>query len=128
MRILLDTHALLWALERNPRLSDRAAEALSDPANQKLVSAVSAYEICLKFALGKLPGAAALAGAFEQEIAAADCTQLPVTVAHAEAAGGLNLFHKDPFDRLLVAQARIEGVPLVSNETVFDRFGVERLW
>jgi PIN domain nuclease of toxin-antitoxin system len=109
-------------------LSARATEVLSDPETEVLVSAVSAYEVCLKHALGKLPGAEALAGAFGQEVAAADCTPLPVTLAHAEAAGKLDLSHKDPFDRLLIAQARVEGIPLVSNENRFDAFGVERIW
>ena len=128
MRVLLDTHALLWMLAGDPQLSARATQVLGDPQTEVLVSAASAYEVCLKHALGKLPGAEALVAAFAQEIAAADCAPLPVTLAHAEAAGKLDLSHKDPFDRLLIAQARVEGIPLVSNETVFDAFGVERLW
>jgi PIN domain nuclease of toxin-antitoxin system len=115
-------------MEDNPRLSGRAAEALAAPDAEMLVSAVSTFEICLKFNLGRLPGSAALAEAFEETIAGIDCTPLPVSLAHAEAAGKLDLSHKDPFDRLLIAQARIERVPLVSNETLFDAFGVERIW
>ena len=99
----------------SPRLPRRVAEALGDPANEKLVSAVSAYEICLKHALGKLPGTAVLATAFAAEIAAIDCTPLPVSLAHAEAAAKLDMTHRDPFDRLLIAQARVEGLVLVSN-------------
>lgn len=128
MRLLLDTHTLLWVAEGNARLSDRAIEALADPANEKLVSAVSAYEICMKHALGKLPGAAALALAFEREIAALDCTPLSVTLAHAETAGRLDLAHRDPFDRLLIAQAQVEDLTLVSNEQLFDGYGIRRLW
>ncbi|MBC7986790.1 MAG: type II toxin-antitoxin system VapC family toxin [Sphingomonadaceae bacterium] len=128
MRLLLDTHALLWVLEDNPRLSRRAAEALASPDAEKLVSAVSAVEICLKFKLGKLPGSAALAEAFAETIAAIDCTPLPVSMEHAALAGLLDIAHKDPFDRLLIAQARIERAPLVSNEALFDAFGVERIW
>jgi PIN domain nuclease of toxin-antitoxin system len=128
LRLLLDTHALLWVLEGNPRLSQRAAEALAAPEVEKLVSAASAFEICLKYKLGKLPGSAPLAEAFEEVIAATDCTSLPISMAHAEAAGKLDLSHKDPFDRLLIAQAQIEQVPLVSNEKLFDNFGVQRLW
>lgn len=128
MRVLLDTHALLWALQGGERLSPLAAEVLGDPETVALVSPVSAYEICLKHALGKLPGAKTLAASFEHEIAAADCVLLPITLAHAEAAGKLDLSHKDPFDRLLIAQAQLERVPLVSNERLFDDFGVERIW
>jgi len=126
--LLLDTHALLWVLEGNPRLSGRAAEALADPTGEKLVSAVSAYEICLKHRLGKLPGAAALALDFAATIADLDCTLLPITLDHAALAGSLDPSHRDPFDRLLIAQARIERVPIVSNEALFDGFGVERIW
>ena len=128
MRLLLDTHALLWVLEDNPRLSRGAAEALASPDAELLVSAVSAFEICLKFKLGKLPGAGALAEAFEATIAALDCIPLPITLAHAETAGKLDLAHKDPFDRLLIAQAWIERVPILSIEEAFDAFGVERIW
>jgi len=128
LRLLLDTHALLWVLEDNPRLSRRAAAALGDPEVEKLVSAVSAFEICRKYELGKLPGAAALAEAFVDTIAAIDCTPLPISLAHAALAGGLDIAHKDPFDRLLIAQARFERVPIVSNEKLFDAFGVERIW
>lgn len=128
MRLLLDSHTLLWVLEGNPRLSRRAAAALADPEAEKLVSAASAFEICLKYKLGKLPGSAALAEAFAKTIAAIECTPLPITLTHAEAAAKVDLVHKDPFDRLLIAQARIERVPIVSNEKLFDKFGVQRIW
>jgi PIN domain nuclease of toxin-antitoxin system len=128
LRLLLDTHALLWVIEGNPRLSRRAAEAINAPDAEMLVSAVSAFEICLKFRLGKLPGSAALAERFAATIASLDCTPLPVTIAHASLAGSLDIAHKDPFDRLLIAQARIERVPMVSNEKLFDAFGVKRIW
>jgi len=128
LRLLLDTHALLWVLEGNERLSPAAAEALGDPANEKLVSAVSAYEICLKHRLGKLPGAAALATCFEATIAGIDCTPLPIALAHAALAGSLDPGHRNPFDRLLIAQAQIERAAIVSNEALFDSFEVERVW
>lgn len=128
MRLLLDTHTLLWVLEGNLRLSRRVADLLRAEDTEKLVSAVSAFEICLKFRLGKLPGSAALAKAFQATIAEIDCTPLPISLAHAELAGSLEIPHKDPFDRLLIAQARIERVPIVSNEGLFDAFGVSRIW
>jgi PIN domain nuclease of toxin-antitoxin system len=111
----------------SPRLSRRARHAI-EVAEARLISAVSAYEICLKHKLGKLPEAAVLADAFEDHISALDAEVLPVSLAHAIAAGKLEPTHKDPFDRLLIAQARIERVPIVSNEALFDRFGVERIW
>lgn len=93
-----------------------------------LVSPVSAYEINLKYTLGKLPGAKFLAENFDEVITALDCQPLPITLSHAATAGALDLIHRDPFDRLLIAQSILEGVPLVSNDGVFDRFGVERIW
>lgn len=128
MRLLLDTHALLWALEDNPRLSAAAGEALAGADVEKLVSAVSVYEICLKHRLGKLPHVAALVDQFESILLETGCTFLPVTFAHAKEAGLLAVTHKDPFDRLLIAQARVERVPLVSKRPLFDAFGVERIW
>ena len=127
MIVLLDTHTLLWMLRDDPRLSRDAAAAL-DAADEVLVSAASAYEVSWKHRLGKLPEVAALVDAFEREIAAAYCTLLPITPAHAIAAGKLDPFHRDPFDRMLVAQALVERVPIISNEKTFDRFGVERVW
>ena len=127
MRLLLDTHALLWMLRADPRLSPAAAMAI-DAAEEVMVSAVSGYEICLKHRMGKLVEAAALTEAFEAEVARADCLPLPITLTHAIVAGKLDPSHRDPFDRLLIAQALVEQVPIVSNDKLFDRFGVERLW
>jgi len=126
--VLLDTHALLWALEDNPRLSAKAVETLADPANEMLVSAGSIMEIALKHRVGKLPEAARHLADWDAVFANLAAVPLPISVEHAALAGGLDIPHKDPFDRLLVAQARIEGVALVSNEKLFDRFGVERIW
>ena len=128
MRVLLDSHTLLWMLRGDASLSSRAADLLDDPSTQPLVSAATAYELCYKSARGKLTEADALCADFAHEIAAADCTELPLTVRHARAAARLDAFHRDPFDRLLIAQALVEGVPIVSSEEVFDRYGVERVW
>lgn len=128
MRVLLDTHALLWALRDDPRLSRRATEVIGDRATAKLVSVVSGYEVCLKHNLGKLPEGARLAADFAGEIDYLDSRILPLTLAHALAAGKLDLRHRDPFDRLLIAQALIEQAPIVSNDAAFDGYGVERIW
>lgn len=109
-------------------MSRRAVAAIADPAAELLVSAASAYELCFKHRLGKLPEAAALAADFERHIASLSAEWLPITPAHAIAAGKLEPSHRDPFDRLLIAQALVERVPLMSNETLFDGFGVERIW
>jgi PIN domain nuclease of toxin-antitoxin system len=126
LRLLLDTHALIWWVEDSPLLSDAARAAIAD--NAVLVSAASAWEIATKFRLGKLPSADRMARAFAAEVAAEGFEPLAITLDHAALAGSLDIPHKDPFDRLLIAQARIERVPLVSNEALFDGFGVERLW
>ena len=125
---MLDTHALLWWGEHNDRLSRGAAEMIDSGEHEIFVSAVSAMEIATKFRLGKLPSAEPLALAFENEIAAAGFLPLSLSLVHARIAGSLLIPHKDPFDRLLIAQAIVEDMVLVSNEAVFDRFGVSRLW
>ncbi len=128
MRLLLDTHALLWMLDDNPRLSAAARTAIGDFDNELLISSVSAFEITTKHRIGKLPEFASIARDLPAILLAVDHNPLPVSMAHAALAGALPFAHGDPFDRLLIAQARIEGVPLVSNEKLFDGFGVERLW
>ncbi len=128
MRLLLDTHAVIWFFEANQRLSDRALKAIQAPGAQVLVSAVSAIEITTKFRSGKLPHVAELALNFEAHLRECRFTSLPITLAHAARAGLLDFAHNDPFDRLLIAQAELEGMALVSNETLFDSYGVDRLW
>ena len=128
MRLLLDTHALIWWLAGDVALSQTAREAIGDEANAVLVSAASAMEISIKFRLGKLPLAALLAQDFEAIVAAQGFTELPISVRHARLAGDMNIAHKDPFDRLLIAQAQADGLVLVSNQALFDGFAVQRLW
>jgi PIN domain nuclease of toxin-antitoxin system len=128
LRLLLDTHALLWTLAENPRLSAAAHAAIGNPANEIMISSISVFEIATKYRLGKLPEFAAIARDFPAMLADFEHTALPVSIDHAALAGLLDIPHKDPFDRLLVAQARIERVPIVSNEKLFDDFGVERIW
>lgn len=128
MRLLLDTHALLWTLANNPKLSVTARAAIADPAAELLISSVSAFEITTKHRLGKLPEFATVARDFPAILADLEYSSVSVRMAHAALAGALDHPHKDPFDRLLIAQARIERVPIVSNEKLFDDFGVERIW
>ncbi len=128
MRLLLDTHALIWWLADDPALGEAAGAAIADAANEVLVSAVSAMEVATKYRLGKLAQAELLARDFAKIIAAQGFEPLPISVRHAHLAGGLMITHKDPFDRLLIAQAQCDGLTLVSNERVFDAFAVERLW
>lgn len=128
MRLLLDTHALIWWLAGDEALSRPARTAIADEANSVAVSAASAMEVATKFRIGKLAQAGVLAQDFEAIIAAQGFAELAITVHHARLAGEMNITHKDPFDRLLVAQAQAEDMVLVSNEVLFDTFAIQRLW
>ena len=124
----LDTHALLWTFVAPSRLPVRVRAALDRRSVIVLVSAISAYEIAFKHRLGKLDEADALLADFDRRIADQEFELLHVTHRHAITAGRLDPHHRDPFDRLLIAQALVEDVELVSNEKLFDGFGVRRLW
>ena len=128
MRLLLDTHTLLWWIAASSHLSVTALHAIRDSDNYKLVSAASAWEISIKHHSGKLPMAAGIADDLSSIIANQGFEELPITVADAALAGSLPRLHRDPFDRMLIAQALAGGLTLVSNETVFDGYGVQRLW
>ncbi len=128
MRILLDTHALLWWLDGDVRLSKRARAAIGDERTTCLVSAASAWEITTKARLGKLPGALAVAADVSACLRSQQFTPLDISVDHAQRAGSLPGAHRDPFDRMLIAQAHAENLPVVSNDEVFDGFGVVRIW
>jgi PIN domain nuclease of toxin-antitoxin system len=127
MRLLLDTHALLWWLAGDRKLSAASRSAIGDEENIVFVSAASAWEISTKHRLGKLD-AGALIGEIASVLAEQDLQTLDITVDHAERAGLLPGEHRDPFDRMLIAQAQAENLTLVSNETAFDGYGITRLW
>ena len=128
MRLLLDTHALIWWLNDNARLGRAGYAAIEESANEVLVSAATAWEIATKHSLGKLPGVGALADDIPGAVRAEGFGELAVTVAHGVRAGRLPGPHRDPFDRMLIAQAQAEDLAIVSNEALFDRFGVRRVW
>ena len=128
MQILLDTHALLWWLSDDPALSRRARTLIANTAHTIVVSAASAWEIATKVRLGKLPGAAELASNFVGQMEREGFEILPISADHAIRAGLLPGGHKDPFDRMLIAQAQAEHLALVSNELAFDSYGIRRLW
>ena len=128
MRVLLDTHAFLWWVADSRRLSRPARDAIRNEANDVIVSAVSAWEIATKHRLGRLPEAEGLAGDIRGAIVGQGFSELPISVADAERSGRLPGPHRDPFDRLVIAQALAHDLALVSNEEAFDRYGVRRLW
>jgi PIN domain nuclease of toxin-antitoxin system len=125
---LLDTHALLWWLDGDRRMSRKTRQLIGNPQTTVLVSAASAWEITTKYRLGKLPGAAEVAADVMACVQDQAFTPLDITLAHAQRAGLLPGPHRDPFDRMLIAQAQSEDIPLVSIETVFDPYGVRRIW
>ncbi|MBN9510440.1 MAG: type II toxin-antitoxin system VapC family toxin [Alphaproteobacteria bacterium] len=128
MRLLLDTHAFLWWLAGDEALSAAARAAIADEGNAVLVSAASAWEITTKHRLGKLPGVAAIIADLDAAVRDQEFAALPISVRHAQLGGALPGPHRDPFDRILIAQAIVDGLVLVSNERAFDAYGVGRLW
>lgn len=128
MNLLLDTHALLWWLLGDTSLSVSARDAIGDTRNDIFVSAASAWEITTKVRIGKLPDVADIATDLAATVEAQGFVPLPISFAHGQTAGALPGPHRDPFDRMLVAQAMEGGMVLVSNEQRFDAYGVRRLW
>jgi PIN domain nuclease of toxin-antitoxin system len=128
MRILLNTHALLWWLAGDRRLSRRVRAAIEDEQNPVFVSAASAWEVSTKHRIGRLPDAGALATDFASVVASQGFVGVDITLDHGQRAGALPGPHRDPFDRMLIAQAQAEDFDLASNEALFDRYGVRRIW
>ena len=128
MRLLLDTHAFLWWFSGSNRLSLPAREQIEDDSNDVMISAASAWEIATKHRLGKLPDAEELALNITGAIAGQDFEELSITVEDAARAGSLPGPLRDPFDRVLIAQALSSNLVLVSIEPLFDHYGVSRLW
>jgi len=128
LRALLDTHALLWWLSDDPALTRTARKIISEPKNTLIVSAASAWEIATKVRLGKLSTGADLVSDFSSQIEREGFQLLAIAAEHGIRAGMLPGPHKDPFDRMLIAQSQAENTPIISNEVVFERYGVRRLW
>jgi PIN domain nuclease of toxin-antitoxin system len=126
--LLLDTHAFLWFCQDDPLLSRTAKTLIEDAGNRKLVSLASCWEIAIKAGLGKLILGEPSGTYIPAALARTAFQLLPISLAHATSVETLTQHHKDPFDRLLVAQALIESCPIVSGDGVFDAYGVQRLW
>ncbi len=128
MALLLDTHAFLWFVNDDPRLSSVAAERIAEPKERVVVSVVSAWEITIKMGLGKLAVNRPLRQFWRENLALNAFEPLEITIDHVLAVEDLPPHHRDPFDRLLIAQARTEDLDLVSADGIFDAYGVPRVW
>lgn len=128
MRLLLDTHALLWAFAGAARLSSAAAESIRDPRHELFFSVVRQWEICIKIGLGKLSLVSGWERALEREMARNRIQWLPLKPEHSLGVISLPSHHRDPFDRLYVAQARREGLAIVTADPDIGRYGVPVIW
>ncbi len=128
MRILLDSHAVLWYVDQDQMLSDTAHAAITDPANDLLVSAATIWELAIKAAIGKLSLSQPYRLWMNKAMSDLRASLLPVSIDYADAQAGLPFHHRDPFDRLIIAQSLIEGISVVSADGQFDAYGVNRVW
>ncbi len=128
MKLLLDTHALLWFLTDSPALSKTARELIEDAGNTVYVSPASYWEIAIKISLGKYRLPEPLAIFMDRELSGNDLTILPISTRHADCVSGLPFHHRDPFDRLIIAQSLVEEMPLLSVDVAMDAYEVKRIW
>ena len=128
MKLLLDSHTLIWAADDPAKLTALAQALLQDPSHDRLVSAASLWEIAIKFSLGRLPLSLPYRQWMDKAIADLGLILLPITLDHAERQASLPWHHRDPFDRLIVAQTQFEGLPVVSADAKLDIYGITRIW
>lgn len=128
MTLLLDTHTFLWFLWIDPNLSDKATSLICDPANRKLISPASSWEIAIKVSRKKLDLGAPYRGFIHMHMLRNNFELLPITDDHMAGLIEMPFHHKDPFDRMLIAQAKHEKIPIISADTQFDSYGITRLW
>ena len=128
MKVLLDTHALLWLLLEPAKLSKRVRTVLARTETEMMVSSATAWEIATKHRLGKLDHAGEVVRSYQEHLRTALATELAISSSHALLAGSFKTAHKDPFDRLIAAQGTLEMIPVISNDRAFDDFPVTLLW
>jgi PIN domain nuclease of toxin-antitoxin system len=128
VRLLLDTHTLIWAVEQPTKIGSAAKLELESPSNVIVVSAATIWETSIKVGLGKLKLAHPYRQWMSQALNDLGAVVLPITVEFADTQSTLPWHHRDPFDRLLAAQAWMDGIPLVSSDEIFDQYGIQRLW
>jgi PIN domain nuclease of toxin-antitoxin system len=128
MKLLLDTHALLWAVMQPDKLSKKVRRLLESPDTELVVSAASAWEIATKYRLGRLPDAKPILADFDDVLRRLDARTLAISHSHALRSGSYPNGHADPFDRMLAAQSEMEKIPLVSRDAALRQFRIELVW
>ncbi|MCP4111321.1 MAG: type II toxin-antitoxin system VapC family toxin [Desulfobacteraceae bacterium] len=128
MNFLLDTQALLWFLLDDPRLSVKARESIVAEDGLIFVSPASLWEIAIKISIGKYALPEPFAAFWDRQLVSNDFTLLPISVSQTALVAGLPFHHRDPFDRLIIAQSLVEEIPVVSSDDMFDCYGVKRIW
>jgi PIN domain nuclease of toxin-antitoxin system len=128
MRLLLDTHTFLWWVNGGPSVSRRARSAIGDAANECFLSLASSWEIAIKVSLGKLKLPTAPERFIPEQLRANAFRELPIEIGHVGRVARMPFHHRDPFDRLLAAQALEERLAIVSADTIFQRYGIKRVW
>lgn len=128
MRLLLDTHIFLWFIMRDPSLSRNTLDQLENGTHELLLSTASMWELAIKVSTGKLQVSNNLEDFFHQQLAQNDITELPITISHVAHVAYLPLHHRDPFDRLIIAQAIVERVPILTADEAFKLYPVQIIW
>ena len=128
MKYLVDTHSLIWFISGDPLLSSRARQLIDDEENQIFISIAGLWEMAIKFSIGKLNLEKPFEDIFPDQLEINSIEILGIRIDHLKIAARLPFHHRDPFDRLMIAQSLIDGLPLLSVDDVFDDYGVERYW
>ena len=128
MNLLLDTHSFIWFVEDNPSLSSHARILIEEPTNDVFLSIASLWEMAIKISLSKLDLSQPFDLFIPNQLLLNDITLLDITVGHTLRVATLPFHHRDPFDRLLIAQSQVEGMPVISIDSIFDAYGMTRLW
>lgn len=128
MKLLVDAHCLIWAVDEPAKLAATAVAALEDPASQLMLGAGTMWELSIKSGLGKLTLSSPFRQWMQQAVADLGLSVMPISLDHCDCQASLPFHHRDPFDRLLAAQALVDGIQVVSADAIFDHYGVGRIW
>lgn len=128
MDILIDTHTFLWFIEDNYKLSKNAKEIIENENNRKFLSVASVWELGIKYSLGKIQFAPNFNDFIDEQLVVNNIVLLPIKLTHIKIVAELTLHHKDPFDRLIIAQAIAENLPIISIDNIFDSYPIKKIW